>query len=130
MCRVLNDAHTTSLYNSITGSIIFPIAQTKISGDIGIINTINRMRNKNSVALLFRGYSFLNNVGTSLSFVANVYSLASLFEHPVNSVFPCSGFSWRILTLYLFIKAYRFNKPFRHYRRWRGGVKVVASIRQ
>ncbi|ACT73063.1 hypothetical protein (endogenous virus) [Enterobacteria phage VT2phi_272] len=67
---MLNDAHTTSLYNSITSSIIFPIAQTKISGDIGVINTINRMRNKNSVALLFRGYSFLNNVGTSLSFVA------------------------------------------------------------
>lgn len=61
MCSVLNEAHTTSLYNSITGSIIFPITQTKISGDIGIINTINRMRNKNSVALLFRGYSFLNN---------------------------------------------------------------------
>lgn len=62
MCSVLNDAHTTSLYNSITGSIIFPIAQTKISGDIGVINTINRMRNKNSVVLLLRGYSFLNNV--------------------------------------------------------------------
>ncbi|HFR8401769.1 TPA: hypothetical protein ACHX5D_003828, partial [Shigella sonnei] len=42
--------------------MIFPIAQTKIRGDIGIINTINRMRNKNSVALLFCGYSFLNNV--------------------------------------------------------------------
>ncbi|EHX39497.1 hypothetical protein ECDEC12E_5421 [Escherichia coli DEC12E] len=55
LCNVLNDAHTTSLYNSITGSIIFPIAQIKISGDIGIINTINRMRNRNSIALLFRG---------------------------------------------------------------------------
>ncbi|CSO39727.1 Uncharacterised protein [Shigella sonnei] len=62
MCSVLNDAHTTSLYNSITGSIIFPIIQTKISGDIGVINTINRMRNRNSVVLLFRGYFFLNNV--------------------------------------------------------------------
>ncbi|EFU52769.1 hypothetical protein HMPREF9544_02142 [Escherichia coli MS 153-1] len=70
LCSVLNGAHTTSLYNSITGSIIFPIPHTRINGDIGIINTINRMRNKNSVALLFRGYSFLNNVGTSLSFVA------------------------------------------------------------
>ena len=72
MCSVLNDAHTTSLYNSITGSIIFPIAQTKISGDIGIINTINRMRNMISIVLLLRGYSFLNNVGTSLSFSAQV----------------------------------------------------------
>jgi hypothetical protein len=70
LCSVLNDAHTTSLYNSITGSITFPIIQASNSGDIGIINTINRMRNKNSVALLFRGYSFLNNVGISLSFVA------------------------------------------------------------
>lgn len=40
--------------------------------NIGVINTINRMRNRNSVALLFRGYSFLNNVGTSLSFSAQV----------------------------------------------------------
>lgn len=59
---MLNDAHTTSLYNSITGSIIFPIPHTRINGDIGIINTVNRMRNRNSVVLLFRGYSFLNNV--------------------------------------------------------------------
>ena len=95
LCSVMNDAHTTMIiqFNNWL-SIIF---QTS-SGDIGIINTINRMRNKNSqLALLFHGYSFLNNVGTSLlSFVANVWP-AGLFEHQSTACFPCSvsagGFS-------------------------------------
>ncbi|EHW27585.1 hypothetical protein ECDEC8D_1893 [Escherichia coli DEC8D] len=55
MCSALNDSHVTSVYSSITGSNVLPIIQTSNSGDIGIINTINRMKNRNSVALLFRG---------------------------------------------------------------------------
>ena len=69
--------------NSISDSML------RINGDIIVINDDKQKEEKNSVALLFRGYSFLNNVGTSLSFVApqnfmlaQSTRLSAIIRHP------------------------------------------------
>ena len=69
LCSVLNGAHTTSLYNSITGSIIFRFPIPELTGYR--YHQHDKQNEKQKFCRsTFRGYSFLNNVGTSLSFVA------------------------------------------------------------